>query len=163
MNEWDLGFQAAGLLGARAPSTAWVSLMFAAQFGSLQWAISWLLSLIWVLVTVFVILLVVLLVAYLVICKLQIQELFVPVVRALLLCGAQAGVVLATTAFALIIVVESPRSARNAKLPLAPSRFAERHNFCADMTRSRTAPTLNVFSEHVQGGLDGWCSLFGAQ
>lgn len=108
MNEWDLGFQAAGLLGARAPSTAWVSLMFAAQFGSLQWAISWLLSLIWVLVTVFVILLVVLLVAYLVICKLQIQELFVPVVRALLLCGAQAGVVLATTAFALIIVVVGP-------------------------------------------------------
>lgn len=107
-NATGIDFQAAGLLGARAPSTVWVALMLAAQFGSLQWAISWLLSLIWVLVTVFVILLVVLLVAYLVICKLQIQELFVPVVRALWLCGAQAGVVLATTAFALIIVVVGP-------------------------------------------------------
>lgn len=107
-NETGLDFQAAGLLGARAPSTVWLSLMFAAQFGSLQWGISWLLSLIWVLVTVFVILLIILLVAYLAICKLQIQELFVPVLRALWRCGAHSGVVLTIAAFALIIVVAGP-------------------------------------------------------
>lgn len=107
-NEWDLDFQVAGLLGARAPSTAWISLMFAAQFGSLQWAYGWLYSLSWVLGAIIVVLAVILLVTYLVICKLQIQELFVPVVRALLGCGAQAGVVLTTTAFALIFVVAGP-------------------------------------------------------
>lgn len=107
-NEWDLGFQASGLLGARAPSTAWISLMFAAQFGSLQWAYGWLYSLARVLGAVIVVLAIILLVTCVVICKLQIQELFVPVVRALLGCGAQAGVVLTTTAFALIFVVAGP-------------------------------------------------------
>lgn len=107
-NEISLDFQAAGLLGARAPSTVWVALMLAAQFGSLQWGISWLLSLIWVLVTVFVILLAVLLVVYLVSCKLEIQHLLAPVVRALWRCGAHANVVLSIVAFALILVVAGP-------------------------------------------------------
>lgn len=107
-NEWDLDFQAAGLLDARAPSTVWISLMLAAQFGSLQWAYSWLYSLSWVLGAVIVIPAVILLVTYVVICKLQIQELFVPVGHALLGCGVQAGIVLTTTAFALIFVVAGP-------------------------------------------------------
>ncbi len=107
-NEWHLDFQAAGLLGARAPSTAWISLMFAAQFGSLQWAYGWLYSLSWVLGAVIVVLAVILLVTYLAICKLQIQDLFVPVVGTLLRCGAQAGVVVTATAFALILVVAGP-------------------------------------------------------
>lgn len=102
--------QARGLIGARAPSTFWVLLMVAVQFGSIDWVLVAARSIVDTIMGVLAVMAIVTAVLYLVVRRLDFCEFLAPAVRALGRAAYSMSVTMLMTIFAICIAVAGPFS-----------------------------------------------------